>query len=111
MEVEGVMLEEEERSMTSGARCGGKEARRPGGEGCIGRVEGLGGVQANIPSPGLMPETMLEQEEGAGVGGGVDGGEGGQRGGVDVVGAQAQEECGQGQTRAGGEVVERWWGV
>ena len=29
-----------------------QEERRPGGEGCIGRDEGLGGVQKNVPAPG-----------------------------------------------------------
>ena len=74
-----------------GVVLGAKE--RPGGDGCIGRVEGLGGVQALLPALGLRPETMLERGEGAGDGEGVEGGEGGQRG-VDWVGDHTQEECG-----------------
>ena len=46
----------------------GAEVGRPGGEGCIGRVEGLGGVQALFPSPGLKPETKVERGEGVEVG-------------------------------------------
>ena len=85
--------------------------RRQGGEGCIGRVEGLGGVQAVIPAPGPLQETTVERGEREEGGEGVDGGEGGQRGGVDVVGDQAQGDGGQGQKREGGDVVERGWGV
>ena len=50
---------------------------RPGGDGCIGRVEGLGGVQAEFPAPGPLPETKLERGEGEDGGEGMAGGEGG----------------------------------
>ena len=53
---------------------------RPGGEGCIGRVEGLGGVQRTFPASCLSPETRLEQGEGGEESDSVVGGEEGQRG-------------------------------
>ena len=77
--------------------------RRQGGEGCIGRDEGLGGVQAVIPAPGSLPEPTVERGEREAECLGVDGGEG-DRGGV-------REEGRRPETREGGEVVERGWGV
>ena len=48
------------------------EEKWSGGEVCSDRVEGLGGVQAEVPAHGPFPETKVEQS-----GERVDRGEGG----------------------------------
>ena len=86
----------------------GAKEERPGGDGCSGRVKGLGGVQDCLPAPGPWPETH-ERGEVEGVVQREVLAQWGQH--VGQQGEEGDHVDERGPKERGGEVAERGWGA